>query len=257
MKTIYKTLTICGDHVELMEYPNGVQTGKRNKVQPVKCKNKQKEIRFDSLFRTKKKLRRLIWSNEGYLKTFATLTFRDEIIDLKTANKHFQDFIKRMNYRFDYFMYICVPEFQKRGVVHYHMLTNIPYIANEDMSNLWTWGFVNIKSISKVKNISYYLTKYLSKTSSGGDERFFNKKKIFYSKNIRKPETIKDRKEINAYLEYFNPALKLVCEKEVKMEFVGDAVYKLYEIKPDHAFKETTEEEFKELMEMLLKNLEK
>ena len=253
MKTLYKTLTISGDHIELMEYPDGVQVGKRNKVQPVKGKGKQKEIRFDSLFRTKKKLRGIIWSNERFMKTFVTLTFKEEITDLKTANKKFQDFIKRAKYRFDYFIYICVPEFQKRGVVHYHMLTNIPYIANEDMANLWSWGFVSIKKIDKVKNISFYLTKYLSKSSAGGDERFFNKKKIFYSKDIAKPQTIKDPKEISSYLEYFGSALKPVCEKEVKMEFVGDAIYKLYDLKPDHKFKPTTKEEFIDLMTDLFK----
>lgn len=252
MKTIYKTLTICGDHIESMDYLDGIRMGKRERIQSVKGKRKQKEIRFDSLFRTKQKLRRSVWCNEGYLKTFVTLTFADEIKDLKTANKKFHNFIKKMNYRFPGFAYIGVPEFQKRGVVHYHLLTNVPYIANTVLSDIWTWGFVGIKALGKVKNIARYLTKYLTKSSSGQDERFFNKKKIFYSKNIRRPQTMKGPKEISGYLEYFGPALKKVYEKELKIDFVGLAVYQLFDVILDTTFKPTTKNEFEELLKTMI-----
>ena len=161
MKTIYKTLTICGDHFELMSYPNGIQCGKRNKIQPIKGKRKQNKIRFSSLYRTRQKLRRLVWCNEKLINTFITLTFKNEVIDLKTANKKLHNFIKRITYRFPDFLYIGVPEFQKKGKVHYHLLTNITYMNNGVLSNIWTNGFVTIKAVNKVKNIARYLTKYL------------------------------------------------------------------------------------------------
>lgn len=254
MKTIYKALTLCGNHVEVMDYPNGVKCGKKNKIQPVKGKRKQNKIRFSSISRTKQKLRRLVWCNEEYLKTFVTLTFREDITDLKIANKKFHTFIKRLTYRFPGFLYLGVPEFQKKGRVHYHILTSISYIANEYLANIWTNGFVTIKALDKIDNMAHYLTKYLSKSSESDDERFFNKKKIFYSNNIHKPEIIKNPKEISGYIEYFGSALKPICSVNVEMDFVGQAVYSLYEIKSDHVFKETTKEEFDELMKMLLKN---
>jgi len=253
MKTIYKSLTICGEHVEVMNYLNGVKCGKRNKKQPVKGKRKQNKIRFSSLSRTKQKLRRLVWCNDKYIKTFITLTFKDDIIDLKTANKKLHNFIKRLTYSFPNLLYIGVPEFQKKVKVHYHLLTDIPYIANEDLSKIWTCGFVTIKALNKTGNIANYLTKYLTKSSTEEDERYFNKKKIFYSKNIHKPEIIKNPKEITNYLDYFEPALKPICSNEVEMDFVGPVIYDLYELKPDYEFRKSSGEEFDDLLKIMLK----
>lgn len=253
MKTIYKALTICGNHFEIMEYPNGVSCGKRNRIQPVKGKRKQSKIRFSSISRTKQKLRRLVWCNEDSLKTFITLTFKEAITDLKISNKKFHTFIKRLTYYFPGFIYLGVPEFQKKGRVHYHLLTSIPYIANDRLSEIWTNGFVTIRALNKMDNMAHYLTKYLSKSSENNDERLFNKKKIFYSKNINKPEIIKNPKEINGYLEYFSPALSPICEKtEVKMDFVGQAFYSLYKINLEYAPEEASKEEVTELIKMLL-----
>ena len=252
MKTIYKTVTICGNHVETMNFPSGIQCGKRNRIQPIKGKRKQNKIRFSSINRTKQRLRRLVWCNEPFINTFITLTFKDEIIDLKTANKKLRNFIKRITYRMPSFLYIGVPEFQKKGRVHYHLLTNVSYMSNHDLSKIWTNGFVTIKALNTVNNMSRYLTKYLTKSNTGEDERYFNMKKIFYSKNIHKPEVIKDPRGIYNYFDYFEPALKRICETNVEMDFVGPAVYSLYELKFDHVYKESTKEEFDDLIKLLL-----
>jgi len=97
-----------------------------------------------------------------------------------------------------------------------------------------------------------YLTKYLTKDSASDDDRFFNKKKIFYSKNICKPEILRDPKDIKARLDYYRPTLKQLYEQPLKIDFVGPAIYKLFESIVSHEFVPTTKEEFdKKLRSML------
>ena len=63
---------------------------------------------------------------------------------------------------------------------------------------------------------------------------------------------MKDPKEISGYLEYFGPALKKVYEKELKIDFVGMAVYQLFDVVLDTTFKPTTKSEFEELLKNMI-----
>lgn len=87
------------------------------------------------MIRSKLNCQRLIKSNENDFKTFITLTFADHITSINDSNKLFQNWckiIKKIIHRLNIknntnndFKYVCVPEFQKKGRVHYHLLTNI------------------------------------------------------------------------------------------------------------------------------------
>jgi len=85
--------------------------------------------RKDSTNRTRTEMRRLINCNQDFSK-FYTLTFADNITDVKFANKHFNKFIMRMEYHYGKFKYIAVIEFQERGAVHYHFLCNLPCVSH-------------------------------------------------------------------------------------------------------------------------------
>jgi hypothetical protein len=59
---------------------------------------------------------------------FTTLTFRENLHNIKEANYEFLKFIKRVKYKFGDFKYLAVIEFQDRGAIHYHMISDFRYI---------------------------------------------------------------------------------------------------------------------------------
>ncbi len=151
--------------------------------------------RSDNLRRSKQKLIRLINSNSDF-KTFLTLTFEENLTDLSVANKFFDRFIKRLRYFYPSLKYVAVPEFQKRGAVHYHLLTNIVNIPQVELSDIWNNGFVFVNSIRKIDNIALYVSKYLTKEVCS----VVNKRAFFYSLNCLKPVIKRLKAEIHQYL---------------------------------------------------------
>jgi hypothetical protein len=157
--------------------------------------------REDNLNQTKRKLRRLINSNPQ-LDKFITFTFKKNEIetrDVQMANKEFGTFMKRLN-RYNKkrghgkVEYVCVVEYQQRGVVHYHVLSNIKYIRHEDLKDLWGHGNVDIKRIDKVDNVGAYVVKYIQKGNH--DIRLRGEKAFFTSQQLKKPIEIADAKKI-------------------------------------------------------------
>ncbi len=148
----------------------GTQTGKRRK--------KNKEV---NLMRARREIRNYINSNDGYYppykSTFLTLTFRENLTDIKKANNHFKKFILRLNYKTGHkIKYITVIEFQKRGAVHYHTIFfNLPF--RTDLQTIWGQGYIKIKALEKVDNVGAYICKYLQKEHY--DDRLQGKKKYF------------------------------------------------------------------------------
>lgn len=53
-----------------------------------------------------------------------TLTFKENVTDLELANKALSIFLGLARKKFGTFDYICVPEYQERGAVHYHIGLN-------------------------------------------------------------------------------------------------------------------------------------
>jgi len=138
--------------------------------------------------RAKRRLRRLVNSNIGrgpHRDCFLTLTFRDNISDIDTANDYFQDFAKRLKYYLGEheLRYISVLERQQRGAVHYHVcLFSFPYLRAEKISELWGHGYIKINTLSQIADIGSYMAKYLSKADSDKDT-----KKYWSSRNLVKP----------------------------------------------------------------------
>jgi len=188
-----------------------------------------------SLSRTRTNIRRTINAN-NHLTTFLTLTFAENITELKQANYVFNQFIKRMKYQDKNFEYIAVPEFQKRGAVHYHLLCNLElpkfkdkperFIYERNFSKTyWKQGFITVKPVNHVDNMGAYFCKYLGKDMF--DERAFGKKKFFRSQSLSKPI------ELIGYLAFqffqkVSQGLKLVFEKTFKSEWTGEIDYKAY-----------------------------
>lgn len=143
---------------------------------------KKKEERFiKSSLRARQNIFDLIQCNvgkhldyEGKKQTtkFLTLTFQENIMDLEVANQEFTKFMKRLSYhaygvRKNVIKYIAVPELQKRGAWHYHVvLFNVKYIPWSILIDIWGKGSVYINALKKNMQgteIAKYVTKYISK----------------------------------------------------------------------------------------------
>lgn len=173
-------------------------------------------IRSDSIYRAKSKLMDYAIQNRSLWKSFITLTFADNITDLDKANRMFRNWVTIIKRKDPDFKYLGVPEFQKRGAVHYHILTSLlcgsdlvpdrpPLLTwnpkhnryykciNYDIS-YWQLGFSTafdiIRNTDSDFKLEYYITKYLFCDKNGNrniDNRLFGRQKLLHSKGLELP----------------------------------------------------------------------
>lgn len=162
-----------------------------------------------------------------FLPVFVTLTFKEDIRDIETANEIFTLFIKRLNFYIGKdkkaeLRYVNVIEFQDKnrdGVVHYHALFfNLPYVYKKKLESIWDQGFVKIKKVDKIKNLAGYLTKYMVKGFD--DPRLDGKKRYFPSMNLIKPTVVRDELTAKAII-FQLPEDKLHKVREFESVYVG------------------------------------
>lgn len=221
------------------DYTQPKQKGvKRETSEEEKLENRNRSIQ-----RSKGKLRRLVNANASQWHTisgktlkplFLTLTFAENLTDLQTANYEFTKFIQRLNYMCGYkssiLKYLVVPEFQKRGAVHFHALIfNMPFVEDiyDRLNQIWTNGFLLIKAVDKVKNVGAYISKYMSKGHA--DSRLMANKAYFCSKGLLKPEEHKDEARIQNILDKLPAGIK-PFEKEYKDPYYGNVTYRKYQL---------------------------
>lgn len=183
------------------------------------------EIRHDSLIRTRNLLIDYSCENADKFKTFITLTFKEDIKDVYEANKQLNKYLtsvrRDMKKKGREFYYLGVPEFQKNGRVHYHLLTSLEndidipkkndlktynpfkdvwYVHNYYEIPHWTYGYSDsfdiLKNTDDNFNLSLYLIKYLYKDI---DNRLFGNKKILKSNNLDKPNIYKLKQSSTIY----------------------------------------------------------
>lgn len=156
--------------------------------------------------RARRDLRRLVNCNVNQYgiectPKFVTLTFRDDIKELAAANKEFEKFIKRLNYSVHntkkaITKYSVVPEFTKKGRVHYHVIFyNLPYVKSDKLAEIWGQGFIKINKIDNCDNVGAYVSKYMTKNN----EDIKGKKSYFNSRNLIKPTEITEREMIESF----------------------------------------------------------
>jgi hypothetical protein len=126
----------------------------------------------NSLRQTFKKLRYLI--NNNFVgkpnELHITLTYAEDVRDPKILYHHFKNFIKRLKYEYknnSSIDYISVVEPHESGKWHAHLLIRFNdldkiYIKNKVLADIWSHGFVTIKSLKDIDNIGAYLSAYLS-----------------------------------------------------------------------------------------------
>lgn len=193
-----KKIVISGDVTEIYRYSVPVEYGYEDlkKVgrgggdgrpldDEAKARNREKV-----LGRARRDLRRLINANMCDGAKFLTLTFADNVTDLKAANYEFKLFRQRLEYDIGFkALYVAVVEFQKRGAIHYHVLFfNMPYMPANRLGGIWGRGFIKVNKIDEVDNLGAYVCKYMTKTD---DERLLGQKMYFSSRGLAKPIEVK------------------------------------------------------------------
>lgn len=159
-------------------------------TRPDEQKTSEEKFR-SSRSRTKNRLRRLISSNVGKWgqpPILVTYTFAENLKDLPTANHYFRNYTQRVNRALGFKLkYLSVPEFQKRGAVHYHVIYfNLPFLKDITyLEKIWGHGSTKVEAVRKPKAMGVYLAKYLQK--SFGDVRLLGKKCYTASQGLNKP----------------------------------------------------------------------
>lgn len=158
--------------------------------------NLENVIEVRNIIRSKLQCQRLAKANVQEWKTFITLTFAENEQSIESANKKLRYFVDKVRRIKKDFKYLCIPEFQKRGAIHYHLLTNIAEnddkltYAQKDNSyfrhiKYWNLGYDSIEVIKgDIKKVVGYISKYMTKDI---DNRLFGHRRYFYSKNLNKP----------------------------------------------------------------------
>ncbi len=237
-----------------------------------------REIRIRTLLKDKNIIKDIVNTNCYFWKDshdqiirpkFLTLTFKENIKDLKVANDLFKKFIMRLNYSIrktdkNYIgvQYTTVIEFQDkngRGAVHFHsLLYNMPLIAWSKIKDMWgnggCWieGFkdkeeklVKFKYDEKkkcfqadgkdIRNVGAYITKTMSYMVKNIDDyRLKGRKCCFSSKNLLKPIVYNDIKENKKEIELLEKSISadnLTFANVYENEYIGKCSFQEYNIK--------------------------
>jgi len=198
-----RRVIVSGNVVEMYQYPQPYfynwGPGKQSHGDGVVRAAKKRD---DHILRARRMIRRLINANTATeTPKFITLTFANNVRSLAEANPQFSKFTKELQRRCGKTRYLCVPEFQKRGAVHYHVIYfDLPYVQRlkELIQKLWPHGFVKVIAVREIRNIGAYVSKYLQK--GVGDARTVMKKGYFCSRRMQKPQEIRDESRIDNFL---------------------------------------------------------
>ena len=233
---------ISGNIIEIYKYEKGYwkngivsnKNGRRGSDTPLK--EEREDNRAKVLARAQKSVRRTINSNVGQYgygvsPKFLTLTFAEHITNLKMANYEFKKFLQRLNYylfkdKKNRIKYTAVPEFTKKGRVHYHIVFyNLPYIKSDHLAIVWGNGFIKVNRIEKCDNVGAYVSKYMTKNNKKlvGEKCFFN------SRNLFEPVEILDKKKIEKLVASLSPE-KIKFSSNFGNEYLGIINYHQYNL---------------------------
>ena len=195
----------CGEYLQVYFYKNPrlCQALEKLDIDNLKKKsrlsdNSDNKISERNIIRTKLSCQRLAKANAKEWTSFITLTYADNMQDVKQAKKDFEFFVTNIKKVKKDFKYISIPEFQKRGAIHFHLLSNlslqdnniiIPQKDNDKFYDVkyWNKGFSSFEIVEgDIKKIVGYISKYMTKDC---DDRLFNFRRFSSSQNLEKPET--------------------------------------------------------------------
>ena len=195
--------------------------------------------RQDNAKRASLVFRRLVSSNLGRTAhpVLITTTYRDNQTDLRQGYRDFNSFIKALRHKFGkVFRYIAVPEFQRRGAVHFHALFwDLPRSCIETerhtrlVAGMWKHGFIYMTMTDGNEKLSSYLTKYMAKSFT--DPRLMNQKTYTCSRNLKRPviEGGISSYGVDCYLEECGVEAPVI-DKSYDTHWLGRGRHRIYKI---------------------------
>ncbi len=251
----YNKFIKFGNNIELYEYEKDIvvlRGGTRHVADKPKI-DRDAELteievgkRKDNAHRASTEFRRLVSSNldDKVLPLLATVTYKENCVDLKKAYYDYKLFIQVLRYKYGDFKYISVPEFQKRGAVHFHVLfwglpadillpeclTGRYKNISPTLSTMWGNGFVFLKETDGNDKLSSYLAKYMSKAFT--DPRLKHQKAYVTSRKINRPYVVAGSFLTWPLLDdYLGVDPVPVKDKTYDTKYLGKGRYRLFKIK--------------------------
>ena len=257
MKIYNAKAIISGDCIEVIEYgkeifkdmeTDRIRTGRSTVASEI-----DQEINQEKRFkRARQKVRRIVSANccgwrdargRPYKPVFLTMTFADNVTDLKYANHEFKLFVLRLGHKVggrlnrNCLKYLAVPEFQQRGAVHFHVIFfNLPFISANAIRECWRHGHIKINAIDHVDNVGAYISKYMTKETC--DERLRGQRCYFKSEGLLQSQEIEfntnileGKKELEAVLHTAQAIAKRSYQVEYQSEYLDTITYHQYTLK--------------------------
>jgi len=198
------------------------------------------ERRFDNIRRVRRGFLRLVQTNlsANGAPSFATLTFATNST-LDPSIQCFREFVKILRKELgDGISYIAVPEFQKRGATHFHVLfwgIREELIKNERhtryLQAIWARGYVDIIPTDGSPKLAGYMAKYMQKAMF--DDRLLGRRSYYPSRNLMRPMLYKTALVAHYPKEVLGVDIELLTEKTFSTEWLGQGNYQVYKVK-DH-----------------------
>jgi len=275
----YCKIRFIGDTVQVYEYEKSLPIRRKVRAADSYTKRNKKDATRspDSIRRARQSFIRIVRSNlaGGGEPSLFTFTMHQKL-PYSASSVIFTRFIARLRRRAGKsFRYIAVPEFQKRGAVHWHVLLwgfpveygCVGHMAirrgkkvfvetcpperkcerkTRRISRLWLSGFVDAIATDGSPFLAGYLAKYMQKAMY--DVRLSGKRAYYCAHNVLRPMSFgSDAFSASAALKLalFHADRETVDnspvqEKEFTTEWLGRAIYKQFRLKPHADSKNTS-----------------
>ncbi len=254
----YNKFIKSGNNVETYEYEKDIvilRGGKKYHFDDEEKKEIDKNAdldevevgkRIDNVRKASLEFRRLVSSNldDKNFPLLLTVTYKENQTDLKKVYYDHKLFVQTLKYTYGKNLkYICVPEFQKRGAVHFHgLFWGLPagillperlhgYYENASptLSKIWDLGFVFLKPTDGDDKLSSYLAKYMAKAFT--DPRLKHQKAYASSRNVKRPYVVSGITNISFLIDdYVGLDAVPVKENKYHTTYMGEARYRMYKI---------------------------
>ena len=219
----------------------------------------QEENRRRSALRARKTLVDAVNANFGWARRgfrygdksvkFLTLTYKENMTDYARLSHDFDLFKQRLEYHLkEKIQYVCVPEQQKRGAWHLHVVLFCSFLPIDTLKRLWNetqgQGGFNVKRVQCVHNVGKYIGKYVGK-DFGDTDGLAGRKRFWCSQGFTKGVSRFRLSEIpNLDVKGVFSKRKLLAscyDREFESEYTGKVYFRQYVVFPSPAGKRLVE----------------
>ena len=219
----------------------------------------QEENRRRSALRARKTLVDAVNANFGWARRgfrygdksvkFLTLTYKENMTDYARLSGDFDLFKHRLEYHLqEKIKYVCVPEQQKRGAWHLHVLLYCSFLPIDTLKRLWNetqgQGGFNVKRVQCVHNVGKYIGKYVGKDFEETD-RIAGRRRFWCSQGFTKGVSrfrLSENPNIDVKGVFSKRKLLASCyEGEFESEYTGKVSVRQYVVFPSLAAKRLVE----------------